>query len=69
VLEQIANASRDLHHELGKLPRRHVRRIVTTPPASTRRTEKVLFAKSIPSAHTEFMGLPLSGESISQTQS
>jgi hypothetical protein len=43
-----------------------VRRTTTAPCASTPCTEKVFFAKSIPSVETKFMGLPLSEGSVSQ---
>jgi hypothetical protein len=38
----------------------------TAPWASTPCTEKVFFAKSIPTVETRFMGLPLSEGSVSQ---
>jgi hypothetical protein len=50
----------------ASFPRDTVRRTVTTPFASTPCTEKVFFAKSIPSVETAFMGLPLSEGSITQ---
>jgi hypothetical protein len=43
-----------------------VRRTTTAPWASTPCTEKVFFAKSIPTVETRFMGLPLSEGSVSQ---
>jgi hypothetical protein len=43
-----------------------VRRSTTSPFASAPCEEKVLFAKSIPSVETRFMGLPLSEGSVSQ---
>ena len=43
-----------------------VRRSTTSPFELTPCSEKVLFAKSIPSVETRFMGLPLSEGSISQ---
>ena len=50
----------------ASLLRESVRRTVTTPSASTPCTEKVFFAKSIPSVETAVMGLPLSEGSVSQ---
>jgi hypothetical protein len=46
--------------------RESVRRSTTSPFELTPCNEKLLFAKSIPSVETRFMGLPLSQGSISQ---
>jgi hypothetical protein len=47
-------------------PRATVRRISTTPPASTPWTENTFFAKSIPTVDTMLMRLPLLKSLISQ---